>query len=321
MMERGFRVVVLFSFFGLPGWCLPFHKLELQLLTSSLMAARIGAIWEQGEELVSDGDYLEGLLMFQRAKTMLIAESKEIYSAPNDNNKRASKLFGDIMVRLSASIDKNIAILSRNPIMTLKLTRGFNKKDVKKAYRSNALKYHPDKNTDCDSSSVFTLVQSAYETLLTSAPEAPRSPNSRSGPRNTPRESQQEVKKAVPANTSTANDTSSFIKRSNKGVYVRPDDEGATQKAYRLAGRDSATTNYGSSSSSSRAEKDPEKTKSSSTIDKKSQPYFGSKVSAIPSDDLREILAKLGFLRVESMERDELVKKYLAVNAHLKDPR
>jgi phage baseplate assembly protein W len=59
---------------------------------------------------------------------------------------------------------------------------------VKKAYKQQALRYHPgpspllsvmtggsvaDKNPDCDTSCIFTAVQSAYETLLQTAPPDP----------------------------------------------------------------------------------------------------------------------------------------------------
>ena len=43
---------------------------------------KIGIIWEQGEGLISGGKHLDGLIMFQRAKTLLIAESKELYNNP-----------------------------------------------------------------------------------------------------------------------------------------------------------------------------------------------------------------------------------------------
>ena len=46
------------------------------------MTEKIGAVWEEGEDLVAEGSYLEGLMMFQRAKTMLINESKTMYNSP-----------------------------------------------------------------------------------------------------------------------------------------------------------------------------------------------------------------------------------------------
>jgi hypothetical protein len=39
----------------------------------------IGRIWEQGEALAAGGDLQEAVLCFQRAKTLLLAESKAQY--------------------------------------------------------------------------------------------------------------------------------------------------------------------------------------------------------------------------------------------------
>eukprot|EP00596_Hydrurales_sp_CCMP1899_P000526 CAMPEP_0119046372 /NCGR_PEP_ID=MMETSP1177-20130426/46187_1 /TAXON_ID=2985 /ORGANISM="Ochromonas sp, Strain CCMP1899" /LENGTH=529 /DNA_ID=CAMNT_0007019439 /DNA_START=547 /DNA_END=2134 /DNA_ORIENTATION=+ len=81
---------------------------------------------------------------------------------------------GDIMQKLTESINTGVGTLSSNPVRALGLLRGFNKSDVKKAYRKYALKYHPDKNPDCDSSAVFTVIQGAYEKLIASTlPDLP----------------------------------------------------------------------------------------------------------------------------------------------------
>ena len=138
------------------------------------MSERIGQLWELGESQFKGGDALEALLNFQRAKTLLISESNSIYSNPSLANGKASKLMGEIMQKLTSSIERASFMLHKNPIMALNLTRGFNKSDVKKAYRKCALKYHPDKNQDCDSSCIFTAVQAAYEKLEATTPvEAP----------------------------------------------------------------------------------------------------------------------------------------------------
>ena len=109
------------------------------------MSQKIGNLWEDGEDLIGNGAYHDGLLHFQRAKALLIAESSSIYDDPSKNVK-ASKIFGEIMQKLTHSIEKNVKVLNENPIIALGLKRGYNKSDVKKAYRKNALKFHPDKN-------------------------------------------------------------------------------------------------------------------------------------------------------------------------------
>lgn len=61
------------------------------------------------------------------------------------------------------SIDRDLALLNNNPILTLNLKKGYTKTDVKKSYRKVVLAYHPDKNQDCDTTSIFTTIQAAYE--------------------------------------------------------------------------------------------------------------------------------------------------------------
>ena len=47
------------------------------------------------------------------------------------------------MDKLTVSISKSVDILTKNPVLVLGLKRGYTIDDVKKSYRSLALKYHP----------------------------------------------------------------------------------------------------------------------------------------------------------------------------------
>lgn len=65
----------------------------------------------------------------------------------NRSTSKASKILGEIMGKLSKSIDTSMGELNKNPVLSLGLSRGFTKADVKKAYRMGALKYHPGDQT------------------------------------------------------------------------------------------------------------------------------------------------------------------------------
>jgi hypothetical protein len=52
----------------------------VDVLKSEIMSEAIGNLWQAGENLVRDGEPLEALLSFQRAKAMLITESKSVYA-------------------------------------------------------------------------------------------------------------------------------------------------------------------------------------------------------------------------------------------------
>jgi DnaJ domain len=133
------------------------------------MSLTVTLLWEKGEGQFKNGDILDALLSYMRAKQILLAESQSIFSIPRQSGS-AQKIMGDIMQKLTSSIETALSTLRNNPALALGLAKGFNKLDVKKAYRRCALKYHPDKNQDCDSSCIFTAVQAAYEKLLHSAP-------------------------------------------------------------------------------------------------------------------------------------------------------
>lgn len=71
------------------------------------------------------------------------------------------------MTKLNESVEKNCAVLNADPFLALQgLPRAYSQKDIKKVYRTLILKYHPDKNQDCDTSCIFTTIQVAYENLM-----------------------------------------------------------------------------------------------------------------------------------------------------------
>ena len=103
----------------------------------------IGRLWDEGESLKDNGQFHEAILKYQRAKSMLIIESKKMYDTSNSASTGTPKYLGEIMEKLTGSIDKVLGVLNKNPIMVLGLSRGFTQSEVKKHYRKMALKYHP----------------------------------------------------------------------------------------------------------------------------------------------------------------------------------
>ena len=108
--------------------------------------------WQLGEKYAAKGQYLEALLHYEKARGL------------TDSTTSTYKKYTDCHGRI-------VNILQKNPVLALQLHRGFSKKDVRKAYRRCVLIYHPDKNSDCDTSTIFTIIQSAYEELIASAPD------------------------------------------------------------------------------------------------------------------------------------------------------
>jgi len=145
-------------------------QVSLRRRKSSEMSAevtRIKELWQAGEQLSLSGQHPEALLHFQRAKSMLLVESKALFGDEDgiqiNNNSISSKgghgkLMANILTQLTGSINRDVKLINANPVHALGLKRGFSKADVKKAYRSHALKYHPDKNTDCDTAPIFAAI-------------------------------------------------------------------------------------------------------------------------------------------------------------------
>ena len=49
----------------------------------------------------------------------------------------------------------------------LGIDKSANQDEIKRAYRSKSLKFHPDKNSDAGATDMFQKITEAYETLVT----------------------------------------------------------------------------------------------------------------------------------------------------------
>ena len=107
-----------------------------------MATAEIGRLWEEGESLKDAGDFHQAILKYQRAKNILVTESKSVYDK-NGSASQSKKVLGEIMDKLTFSIDRVMDVLNKNPILVLGLSRGYTQSEVKKNYRKLALKYHP----------------------------------------------------------------------------------------------------------------------------------------------------------------------------------
>eukprot|EP00605_Chrysophyceae_sp_TOSAG23-4_P002903 GSChrysophyteH1.ASY1.ANO1.3198.1 assembled CDS len=181
---------------------------------------------------------------------------------------------GDILTKLTASVNRDVKLINANPVHALGLSRGFTKADVKKAHRKAALKYHPDKNPDCDTSGIFAAIQSSYEKLNAT----------------------------LDADETTDISGNSSNKKSNYQSFNKQDDSKYTHfKTHKDLGRRGSKPGSGSKPAN------------------RANPTTASAVSGLTTEHLRVLLKQFGFADagVDKMERPELIKKYLAVSAHV----
>ena len=119
------------------------------------MSSDLSVVLQLGEKYISKGQYLEALFHYQRAKTS---------TDPNSSK----------FMRYDECSNRIVNTLKVNPKLALQLPETeFYKKDVRRAYKRIILLYHPDKNVEVDTSLLFTVIQSAYEYLIQSAPDEP----------------------------------------------------------------------------------------------------------------------------------------------------
>lgn len=269
----------------------------------------IGKLWELGEESSSKGDVLQGLLHYHRAKALLVNESKLLF---NDNstfssNSRISKLYGEIMEKLTASITRDTTLASNNPFIALGLTKdSVNKNGIKSQYRKCILKYHPDKNQDCDTSSIFTTIQAAYEKLKCMSDEnilAVPKPNSSNY---SSRESY-----ATKSFNPKPSSTRSTSENTNIPKPTTNDNSTSTNNRPKSGYNDKSTTNAPSSYDKHNLDKKLSQAQAKKVV------YEASDIVNMSTDLLKKLLKQWVGDRVYSMSREELIRKYLSINSHL----
>jgi len=276
----------------------------------------IGKLWELGEETSAKGDILQGLLHYHRAKALLVNESKLLF---NDNstfssNSRISRLYGEIMEKLTASITRDTTLATNNPITALGLTKdSINKNDIKSQYRKCILKYHPDKNQDCDTSSIFTTIQAAYEKLKCMSDEnvlaIPKSNNNSNNNNNNFNARESYATKCFNPKQSgakPANDNTNIPKQT--ATY---DHSTATNNRPKSGHKDKSTTSYTSPYDKQHLDKKVSQSQTKKVV------YEASDIVNMSTDLLKKLLKQWVGDRVYSMGREELIRKYLSINSHL----
>ncbi len=287
----------------------------------------IKKLWQKGEDLSLDGKHGDAILQFQRAKSMLLVESKALYGTtevPQDGGG-GRKLMGDILTKLSESINRDVKLINANAVHALGLKRGFTKADVKRAYRSAALKYHPDKNKDCDTSCIFAAIQSGYEKLNATldAGEVPSTtgdapPKRRGSASNSAEES---------GASYNASGGTNYFYTSHKDVGRRNAPKDKKPSPYTF----DQTRQVPKSSAPPRGGVGPRYDKDVSGNSPRVSPRGNSRTtpgenlrrekatSNLSDDHLMILLKQFGFndRQVRQMSRQELIKRYLAVSAHV----
>lgn len=279
----------------------------------------IKKLWQQGEDLSLGGKHSEAILQFQRAKRLLETESKTLYGSTEIPQDGASgnKLMTEIFSRLSESINRDVKLINANGVHALGLKRGFSKSDVKKAYRVAALKYHPDKNKDCDTSCIFAAIQSGYEKLNATldAGEVPSHavPTAR---RNT-------YNSAEPGNKEKEEDKHgpNYFYTSHKDAGRRDRGGNNPQKPSPYTFDQTRSQKGGNQRNRDASPRvSPRGTKGDGLYEMFERKQREKAASALSNDHLKLLLKQFGFTdrQVASMSREQLVKRYVGVSEAMK---
>mmetsp|Transcript_10511 Transcript_10511/g.15312 ORF Transcript_10511/g.15312 Transcript_10511/m.15312 type:complete len:485 (-) Transcript_10511:80-1534(-) len=122
---------------------------------------------EEAQKHINHMESVEGLLALGEAQIVAEKYDEAVHSyrraeeiAPDDQKRNCQQKIKEAEVALKQSKEKNYYKI-------LGVDRGANKKEIKKAYRELALKWHPDKNADNkdEAEKMFQDIGEAYEVL------------------------------------------------------------------------------------------------------------------------------------------------------------
>jgi DnaJ homolog subfamily C member 3 len=128
------------------------HREAQQMIQDHIdtVGESLDALWAMGESQQAADQFEEAVRTFHRA----------VEITTDDKKNEAQQKLQEAQVALKQSKEKNYYKI-------LALPRSATKKEIKKAYRELALKWHPDKNTDNkeEAEKMFQDISEAYEVL------------------------------------------------------------------------------------------------------------------------------------------------------------
>ena len=138
------------------------------------MNSHIIGVWEAAQADSDAGRFHDAILHFEQARSLLEAEvntdctngagSGKGMHAPDYS--KIGQIVSELLVRVECEIKDHLALLQGNFFITLGIRKDCSAKDIKRAYRAFALRFHPDKSgPSCDTTLLFQTGQNAYEAL------------------------------------------------------------------------------------------------------------------------------------------------------------
>jgi curved DNA-binding protein CbpA len=116
-------------------------------------------LWEAAQTNSDSGRFHEAILGFERVKCIL--------DAGTSDDDKMSRIMLELVDRVSKELTDHYALLEGNFYVTLGVHARSPSKDIKRAYRAFAIRYHPDKTIalGINSSSLFACGKNAFEAL------------------------------------------------------------------------------------------------------------------------------------------------------------
>ena len=131
------------------------------------MNSRIVGVWEAAQADSDAGRFHDALLHFERARSLLQADTACTNGAHGSgkgmhapDHSKIGQIVSELLVRVECEIKDHLALLQGNFFITLGIRKDCSAKDIKRAYRAFALRFHPDKSgPSCDTTLLFQTGQ------------------------------------------------------------------------------------------------------------------------------------------------------------------